>query len=305
MKGAEFAQLKAFVAVAECCNFRRAAGQLGVAPSTLSQAIAQLEDRLEVRLLNRTTRSVRPTPAGELLLSRLLPIMRDLDSSVDQVSSLGGLVSGRIRLVSSRAGARLALAPLLAAFGPAHPEIDLNITVDDAITNIVDHDFDAGIRVGNLLEKDMVALPLTPAQPVSVVAAPAYIARHGEPDSVQALRDHHCVRTQHPTTRVVFPWRLRDGKQNVEFLPSGNLTVGDEALALDCVLSGTGIGYMLDADIQQYIDSGTLLRLLPGTTEPLPGFHIYYVRSRHMPGALRQFIDFIKASRDWQAIVRS
>lgn len=299
MRGSEFAQLQAFVAVAACCNFRKAAGQLGLAPSTLSQTINALEDRLDVRLLNRTTRSVRLTQAGELLQARLQPLLRELDHSVTEVSDLGSRAAGQVRLVASRAGARLALAPLLGRFCPAHPEIELDITVDDTITNIVENKFDAGVRVGNLLEKDMVALPLTPSQPISVVAAPAYITAYGKPRTLRDLRDHNCLRTAHSTSGVVFPWRFREGRQTFEFLPAGNLSVDDDSLVLDCLLSGAGIGYMLDADIRQHVDSGALVRLLPGTAEPLPGFHIYYVRTRHMPRALRLFIDFLKAERDW------
>lgn len=299
MKGSEFAQLQAFAAVAACCNFRRAAGRLGLAPSTLSQAINALEDRLDVRLLNRTTRSVRLTQAGELLQARLQPLLRELDHSVIEVSDFGSRPAGQVRLVTSRAGARLALAPLLGRFCPAHPEIDLDVTVDDSITNIVENEFDAGVRVGNLLEKDMVALPLTPEQPVSVVASPAYIAAYGRPEIPSDLRDHNCLRTAHPTTGVVFPWRFRDDRQASEFLPAGNLIIDDDSLVLDCLLSGAGIGYMLEADIREHVNRGSLVRLLPGAADPLPGFHIYYVRTRHMPRALRVFIDFVKAERDW------
>lgn len=299
MRGAEFAQLQAFVAVAERCNFREAADHLGLAPSTLSQTIRSLEDRLDVRLLNRTTRSVRLTQAGELLLARLKPLLHELSRSVDAVSSLSDHQSGRVRLVASRSAARLVLAPLVGEFCRQYPNIEVELTVDDSITNIVESDFDAGVRVGNLLEKDMVALPLTPAQPVCVVASPGYIAEHGRPGSPRELRSHRCVRTGHSATGVVFPWRFRNGAHAFEFMPSGNLTINDETAVVEALLKGAGIGYMLAADARSHIVAGRLVSLLEGWTVALPGFYIYYVRTRHMPGALRLLLDFLKEQRDW------
>lgn len=217
MKGSEFSQLQAFTAVATCCNFRKAASQLGIAPSTLSQAINTLEDRLDVRLLNRTTRSVRLTPAGELLLARLQPLLKELDHSVAEVSDLGNQTAGHIRIVTSRAGARLALAPLAGKFCSIHPEIELDIAVDDTITNIVESEFDAGIRVGNLLERDMIALPLSPPQPIVVVASPAYVATHGQPKTPKDLHEHNCIRTAHPPRAWFFPGASRLANRSWSF----------------------------------------------------------------------------------------
>ncbi len=296
MNGSEFAQLRAFVAVAERCSFRKAADHLGLAPSTLSQTVRALEDKLDVRLLNRTTRSVGLTPAGELLLARVQPLLQDLAQSLHQV---GNMDTGRLRLVASRSAARLALAPALSGFGHQYPNIELELAVDDTITNIVERGFDAGVRIGNLLEKDMVAFPLTPDLPIRIVASPDYLRRNGEPQTAGDLRDHNCPRTVHSTTGQLFPWQLRDGKRRFDFMPSGNLTINDDAVVLQSLLHGSGIGCMLLADVQVYIDNGMLVSLLQDVVAPLPGFYIYYVHNRHMPGALRQLLDYLKERRDW------
>ncbi|MBP8925656.1 MAG: LysR family transcriptional regulator [Pseudomonadales bacterium] len=296
MDGTEFTQLRAFVAVAERCSFRKAADHLGLAPSTLSQSVRALEDRLDVRLLNRTTRSVRLTQAGEVLLARVQPLLQDLAQSLHQVSNMD---TGRLRLVASRAAARLALVPALSEFCHQHPNIELELTVDDTITNIVERGFDAGVRIGNLLEKDMVALPLTPDLLVSIVASPDYLRRYGEPQTAHDLRDHNCLRTVHSATGHLFPWRLQDGQRRFDFIPSGNFSVNDDVVLLQSLLHGSGIGCVLLADVQAYIDNGMLVSLLRDEVASLPGFHIYYVHNRHMPGALRQLLDYLKERRDW------
>ncbi|MBK6286295.1 MAG: LysR family transcriptional regulator [Gammaproteobacteria bacterium] len=296
MGGAEFTQLRAFVAVAERCSFRKAANHLGLAPSTMSQTVRALEDRLDVRLLNRTTRSVRLTHAGELLLARVQPLLQDLAQSLHQVSNMD---TGRLRLVASRAAARLALVPALSEFCHQHRNIELELTVDDTITDIVARGFDAGVRIGSLLEKDMVALPLTPDLPLSIVASPDYLRRYGEPLTTDDLRDHNCLRVVHPTTGQLFPWHLQDGPRRFDFIPSGNFSINDDVVLLQSLLHGGGIGCMLLADVQPYLDNGMLLPLLQDEVSSLPGFNVYYVRNRHMPAALRQLLDYLKEQRKW------
>ncbi|MBK6582396.1 MAG: LysR family transcriptional regulator [Gammaproteobacteria bacterium] len=296
MGGAEFTQLRAFVAVAERCSFRKAANHLGLAPSTMSQTVRALEDRLDVRLLNRTTRSVRLTHAGELLLARVQPLLQDLAQSLHQV---GNTDTGRLRLVASRAAARLALVPALSEFCHQHRNIELELTVDDTITDIVARGFDAGVRIGSLLEKDMVALPLTPDLPLSIVASPDYLRRYGEPLTTDDLRDHNCLRVVHPTTGQLFPWHLQDGPRRFDFIPSGNFSINDDVVLLQSLLHGGGIGCMLLADVQPYLDNGMLLPLLQDEVSSLPGFNVYYVRNRHMPAALRQLLDYLKEQRKW------
>lgn len=298
MKRADFSQLEAFVAVAERCNFKEAAAQLGIAPSTLSQTIRALEERLDVRLLNRTTRSVSLTHAGTELLARLKPALRSIDDALASANDVGKQAAGPLRVAASRAAARLVMAPMMGAFTLRYPHIRLELRVDDTLADIVSGQFDAGIRVGHLLEQDMVALRLTPDLPIRVVAAPDYLARHGVPQMPLDLRSHNCIRTAHATTGAIFPWRFRqDDGAPLELLPTGTPTVNDEILTLAPVLDGTGIGYLLAADVQAHIDSGALVSLLENWTVALPGFHVYYPRNRHMPAALRAFLDFLKERR--------
>lgn len=298
MKGAEYAQLEAFVAVAERCNFRRAATHLGLAPSTLSQTISNLEDRLGVQLLNRTTRSVSLTQTGEQLLAQLQPLVAELERTVEATKDLGAGDRGHLRLVCSRAAARLVLAGLTADFHRQYPRIEVDITVDDGITNIVESHYDAGVRVGHLLEQDMVALPLTAEWPLHLVATPQYLQHHGHPESPEDLHSHNCLRMRHTQSGTIFPWRFQRGKRRFDFQPSGNLVVDDEALALNALLAGEGIGYLLEPDVEAHLRSGELVSLLSDWTVTMPPFYIYYLRSRHMPQPLRQLLDFVKHWRE-------
>ena len=294
MKSAEFAQLQVFVVVAERCNFREAATAMGMAPSTVSQMVRALEDRLDLQLFNRTTRSVRLTSAGRLLLGRVKPLLSDLERAVHDAEDLGSGTRGQLRLVASRAAARLVLPELTAGFHAVYPRIELDITIDDAITNIVESDYDAGVRVGHLLEQDMVALPLGGEQSLRVVASPEYLARAGQLTSVRDLRHHNCIRMRHGESGGVFPWRFRKAGKSYEFAPKGNLIVDDETLALHATLAGEGIACLLAADVAPFLTTGELVSLLDGTALPMPPFHLYYLRSRHQPQAMRKLVDFIR-----------
>lgn len=295
MKGAEFSQLQVFVAAAERGNFREAANHLGLAPSTMSQTIRALEDRLDVRLFNRTTRSVRLTTEGEALLQRLKPLLQDLEQAIEVIH--GDNESKRIRLVCPSTAAQHVFASLVGKFSAQNPDVEIELVIDDTITNIVESNFDAGVHIGYMLEKDMVALPLTPDQPVCVVAAPDYIAKHGKPASPRELHNHRCIRITHATNGVAFRWHFRENGRDFGFLPSGNFSINNYPAGNDIVLEGAGIGYMLTSAAQPHIATGRLVQLLQEYTIVLPGFHIYFVQGRHMSGALRLFLDFLKANR--------
>lgn len=298
MKATDYSQLEAFVAVAEYCNFRRAAEQLGIAPSTLSQTIRTLEEQLGVRLLNRTTRSVALSRAGEHLLAELKPALQSLQQVLASVHSFQHQAAGPLRLVASRAAAQLALAPVLGEFSRRYPHIELLLHIDDSISDIVREGFDAGVRMGHLVEKDMVALRLSPDQAIRLVASPDYIARHGEPKSPRELGQHVCIRTGHASTSVVFPWHFSKGKQRLDFMPNGPLTFNDDSVALTAALSGAGLSFQLAAAVQQHLAQDRLVSLLEEWTAPLPGFHIYYPANRHMPAPLRALLDYFKEIRD-------
>ena len=293
MRSHDYGRLKAFIAVAESRNFKRAAAQLGISPSTLSQSIRTLEEGLGVRLLNRTTRSVSPTRAGTQLLDQLRPALQAIDQALDQASGASTQAAGPLRISASREAARLVLAPVLGPFTHRYPDIRLELRIDDTITDIVREGFDAGIRSGHLLEKDMVATRLTGDLPMRVVAAPSYIARCGAPEDPAALRAHNCICTSHATTGAVFHWAFTDGAGRIELLPSGTPVVNDQTLALQAALSGIGVSYVLAADAQPYLDNGELVSLLEQRVAVLPGFHIYHPANRHVPAALRALLDFL------------
>jgi DNA-binding transcriptional LysR family regulator len=198
MRGSDFAELKAFAAVVERASFARAADHLGLSPSALSQTIRQLETRLGVRLLNRTTRSVAPTSAGARLYERIEPVMQELDAAVSEAVAATGRTAGTLRINTLGMAANKLIAPRLGRFHRAYPQVVLDIVIDDGLSDIVAGRFDAGIRVGERLEKDMIAVRLTPDVEMTVVASPDYLTRHGEPKTPTDLHRHVCINWRFP-----------------------------------------------------------------------------------------------------------
>lgn len=293
MRGTEFVQLTAFLAVAERRSFVRAASQLGMAPSTLSQTIAALEERLGVRLLNRTTRSVAPTAAGEELLAQLRPALEAFDAAQGAVDRFRDRTMGNLRLVMSRAAALQVVAPLAAGFMARYPDIHLELVIDDGITDIVREGFDAGIRIGHLVERDMSSLPLSGELPMRLVAAPVLLARRPRPRSPKDLQRLPCIRTRHPVSGTPFRWSFARGGQRLELVPNGALTVNDDQLALLAALDGAGIAYQLERGVEHHIAAGRLLSLLENWTVALPPFHLFYPRNRHQPAPLQALLDYL------------
>jgi DNA-binding transcriptional LysR family regulator len=214
MRGSEFAELKAFAAVVERTSFARAADHLGLSPSALSQTIRQLETRLGVRLLNRTTRSVSTTPAGARLYDRIAPVMQEMDAAVSEAIEATGRVAGSLRINTLGMAARQFIAPRLGRFHRAYPRVVLDIVIDDTLSDIVAGHFDAGIRVGERLEKDMIAVRLTPDVKMVAVASPEYLSRHGEPKGPADLHRHACINWRFPGSGAIHRWEFeRRGKK--------------------------------------------------------------------------------------------
>ncbi|EJJ27192.1 LysR family transcriptional regulator [Rhizobium sp. CF142] len=297
MRGSDYAELRAFAAVAEHGNFARAAARLGISASALSQTIRTLEERMGIRLLNRTTRSVAPSEAGQRLLSRLLPALADLDQAVADVSALRDTPAGLLRINAPRVAIGHGLAPLIAPFHAAFPDIVMDIIVDDKLSDIVADRFDAGIRLGEMVEKDMVSVKLGGEMRLVVVASPDYIARHGMPDTPRDLRDHSCVVSRWPTDGSLYHWEFERGDEKLEVAVSGPLSTTDNDLMLRAVLDGVGIGYLFDYHVAEHITAGRLVSVLDDWTPPFPGFHLYYPSRRQMPPPLRAFVDFIGRRR--------
>jgi len=294
MRGSEFAELSAFAAIVEHGSFARAAAQLGISPSALSQSIRSLEERMGVRLLNRTTRSVSPTGPGSRLISRLGPALKELDAAVLDVGNLGTGPAGLLRINVPRIAAMLHIAPILGRFQAAHPRVVLEVFVDDAIIDIVAGRFDAGVRLGERLEKDMVAIPLGRTLETAIVAAPAYLQRHGIPATPRDLHDHLCINLRLRGSGGLYHWELERDGEELSVPVEGPLIVNDSELAVRAALDGVGIAYLMRAEIQPLIAAGRLVRVLEDWSPTYPGFYLYYPSRRQTPPALRALVEFLR-----------
>ena len=296
MRGSEFAELTAFVAVAEHKSFSRAAGHLRVSPSALSQTIRQLEERLGARLLNRTTRSVALSKAGERLLARVLPSMSELDAAVAEVRESRGVPSGSLRINAPRIAALQYIAPLFGRFHAAYPDIVLEVVVEDALSDIVAGRFDAGVRLGESLAKDMVAVKLGGELEMAAVGSPDYFARHGVPKTPRELHRHRCLNWRWPTDGSIYRWEFEKDGRAIEVAVDGPLIVNDSGLYLRGALDGVGLAYMVDDEVRPWIEAGRLKRVLKDWSPRFPGFHLYYPSRRQVPAPLRAFIEFLRSA---------
>jgi DNA-binding transcriptional LysR family regulator len=293
MRGSEFAELRAFAAVVERSSFSRAAEHLGISPSALSQTIRLLEARLGTRLLNRTTRSVAPTAAGARLHARIAPLFREMAEAVEEAGATAGATTGTLRIDTLGMAARQVVAPRLGRFHRAHPEVSLEIVVDDALTDIVASRFDAGIRVGGRLEKDMIAVRLTPDVRMFAVASPDYLARRGVPRSPADLHGHACINWRLQADGVPWRWEFaRKGARRMDVAVEGPLTTNDAGIGVAAALQGLGIAYVFELDrIDEHLARGRLVQLLADWSITRPGLFLYHPSRRHVPAALRAFID--------------
>lgn len=292
MRGSDFAELKAFVAVVERMNFARAAGHLGLSASALSQTIRQLETRLGVRLLNRTTRSVAPTAAGARLYRRIAPMMQEMDAAVGEAVAAAGRTAGILRINALSMAAKGLIAPMLARFHRAYPDIVLDIVIDDALSDLVIGRFDAGIRVGERLEKDMIAIRLTPDVEMLALASPDYLARHGEPKTPVDLHRHACINWRFPGSGNIYRWELSRKDKRIEMSVDGPLISNHQDVVFEGALQGLGILYAHDNDrVRELIARGQLKRVLADWSSTVPGLFLYYPNRRLPQPALRAFID--------------
>lgn len=292
MRGSEFAELKAFAAVVERASFARAAEYLGLSPSALSQTIRLLESRLGTRLLNRTTRSVSPTTTGEQLYGRIAPLIREMAEAVGQARASAGQTGGVLRINTLGMAARQIIAPRLGRFHRAHPEVVLDIVVDDALSDIVAGRFDAGIRVGRRLEKDMVAVRLTPDVKMVAVASPDYLRRRGTPGSPADLHDHACINWRLQSEGSAYRWEFQKAGKSLEVAVDGPIVTNNSDIGVAAALQGMGILCAFDRErVDVHLASGELVSVLEKWTITQPGLYLYYPSRRHLPVSLRAFID--------------
>ena len=292
MRGSDFAELKAFAAIVERASFARAADHLGLSASALSQTIRQLETRLGVRLLNRTTRSVTPTAPGARLYERITPMIQELDAAVAEAIAATGRTAGTLRINTSGMAAKKLIAPRLGRFHRTYPNVVLDIVIDDGLSDIVAGRFDAGIRVGQRLEKDMIAVRLTPDVEMLAVASPDYLARHGEPKTPADLHRHACINWRFPGSGSIYRWQLRKKGKGIELSVDGALISNHQDIVLAGALQGLGILYAYDDDrVHESIAQGRLKRVLADWSPTVPGLFLYYSHRHHPQPALRAFID--------------
>jgi DNA-binding transcriptional LysR family regulator len=290
MHGSEFAELNAFVAVAERRNFSKAARHLGLVPSTISQTIRALEGRLGVRLLNRTTRSVSLTDAGERLLTRIRPAIAELGEAVRDLSEFRDVPSGTLRLSVSNVAAQIVLAPMLKDFLAAHPAIALDITSEDNQGDIAGGQYDAGIRVGRFVAKNMEAVRLSEPSRSIVVASPDYLENRPPILRPEDLQNHNCIRLR--GNDRTFAWDFARGRRRLTLQVNGSLILNNMSLVLQAVLDGVGVGYTVESFVVTEIASRRVVPLLTDWSAAHHSYYLYYPRRAQLPVPLKAFIAF-------------
>jgi DNA-binding transcriptional LysR family regulator len=287
-------EMNAFVAIAERASFAKAALQLGISRSALSEMMRGLEERLGVRLLNRTTRSVAPTEIGERLLSELRPALDGLESALEAINAFRDQPGGTLRLTVPRPAARSVIEPLLTRFLTSHPAITMEVITDSALTDIVRDRFDAGIRPGHRVERDMIAFRVGEDARPTIVASPEYLRVHGTPKKPVDLQRHNCIR-QRFASGAFAPWTFENRGRSLEVVVKGSLIVSDGDLARRAALEGLGIARLPFTTVEAPIERKRLLPLLEDWTPRSVGFYLYYPSRRQVPAPLKAFIDFLKA----------
>lgn len=296
--------LTAFVAVASHRSFRRAADEIGTAPSTLSHAIRALEERMGVRLLNRTTRSISPTEAGLQLLERLKPALASLDEALDSVARFRGNVAGTVRINAPRLAAGFLVREILPQMAERHPDVTVDIVVDGQLIDIVSRGFDAGVRLFESIPKDMITVPLGHPLAFVCVASPAYLDRFGEPETPDELQRHHCVGHRMPSGKL-YRWEFERAGQELVISTSGAVVLDDEELMVDAAIKGLGIGYVADWAAAPALFDGRLRKVLTPWMHAPEDVAIYYPGHRGVPLALRAFLDVVKEFRmSWSSSPR-
>jgi len=292
--------LSPFLALARHKSFRRAADELGCTPSALSHSLKALEERLDVRLFNRTTRSVALTEAGERLLSRVAPAFRDIEDALDDLNNFRGTPVGRLRINASRPSARMVLLPLVARFLEAHPRVGIEIVINNELVDMVSEGFDAGVRFGEIIAQDMIAVPIGPRQRTAIVATPDFFEKHPKPITPEQLKSLPCIGFRFGTGRL-YAWEFERGGVELSVEVDGALVLDDQDMMVDAALAGAGIAFTFEDQVKDLVADSRLTRVLEDWCPYYSGFYLYYPSRRQMPAALRAFVDFVRADRSGQS----
>jgi DNA-binding transcriptional LysR family regulator len=289
-----FNDLAAFAVVAKERSFTKAGAKLGVSQSALSQTIKGLEERLKLRLLTRTTRSVAPTEAGLRLLEAIAPRFEEIEAELAALGELRGKPAGTVRITAGEHPAISILQPALRRFLPDHPDIKVEIIVDYGLIDIVSAGYDAGVRLGEQVAKDMIAVRIGPDMRMAVVASPAYFKKHPPPATPQDLTAHKCINTRLPTYGGLFPWGLEKDGREVKVRGEGQLVFNNLALRINSALDGLGVAYVPEDQVLAHVNKGRLVRVLEDWCPAFPGYHLYYPSRRHSSPALTLLIERLR-----------
>ncbi|MFL6967600.1 LysR family transcriptional regulator [Pseudomonas alvandae] len=287
-------QLAIFSVVARERSFTRAAAKLGMSQPALSRAMRQLEERLGVRLLSRTTRSVAPTEAGERLLQVVAPRLEEIDQEMAMLSEFRDKPAGKLRITTGEHSAITVLQPVLAKLLPDNPDLNIEIIVDYGFTDIVAEGFDAGVRLGPQVAKDMIALRIGPDMRMAVVGSPAYFARHAVPRTPNDLTAHNCINLRMPTHGGLYVWEFEKNAQEVQVRVEGQLVFNTIAMRLEAAIQGLGLAFMPEDLVEDAVAQGRLIRVLEDWCEPFSGYHLYYPSRRQNSPAFTLLRDALR-----------
>jgi DNA-binding transcriptional LysR family regulator len=294
MQGKQLSAVVAFSRVAHYGSFTRAAAELGITPSALSQTVRALETQLGVRLLHRTTRKVAVSEHGAQFLAQVRPALESIGHAFDQLDDARGKPGGTLRLSLARVTAQLVVMPMLAEFAQRYPELHIELAIDEGFTDLIADGFDAGLRLGEALAQDMVAVPVSPPLRMAVVATPGYLRRRGRPRTPEDLRDHDCVQYRYVSGGGLLSWEFERRGRQLKIDVGGRIIVNDHQMMLEAAHLGLGLAYVFDVAVADDLRGGRLERVLDDWCEPFPGFFAYYPSRTHLPLKLRVFIDFLQ-----------
>jgi DNA-binding transcriptional LysR family regulator len=294
MRREELGDLAAFVALADERSFTRAAAKLGISQSALSHTVRRLEERLGVRLLTRTTRSVALTEAGERLIETLRPALDEIDAKLAALSQLRETPGGTVRITTSEYAARTVLWPKVKELLSAYPDLKVELSIEGALTDIVTERFDAGIRLGEQVAKDMIAVRIGPQHSMAVVAAPSYFRSHGKPKTPQDLVKHTCINIRLETSGGLYAWELEKNDRELNVRVDGQLILNNMPMIIDAAVSGLGIAFTIDDQVKSHLADRSLVRVMKDWCPPFAGYHLYYPSRRQQSRAMALLIEALR-----------
>jgi DNA-binding transcriptional LysR family regulator len=294
MRHGDFSELAAFIAVAEAGSFTRAAAKLGLSQSAVSYSVRMLEQKLGVRLISRTTRSLSLTDAGQRMLRNLRPAFDHIESEIAAVTALRDKPAGTIRITTFRYAATSVLWPVVTKFLAEYPDIEMEIILDEGLTDIVADRFDAGIRVGEQVQKDMVAVKIGPDLRMAVVGSPSYFAKHTIPQTPRDLGEHRGVSYRQTTGGGLYAWEFERDGEELQVRMNGPLILNDGLMLEAAALDGLALAYTFEEQVSKHIADGRLIRVLEDWCEPFPGYHLYYPSRRQHTAAFALFVEALR-----------